>query len=61
MDGVVIRDWPETEELLRNRPRQGDGLFGTALKGLAAGLVATWVLDRVDWAMWDAEDSRTRA
>jgi hypothetical protein len=45
----------------RNRRPQGDGLLGTALKGLAAGLAATWVLDRIDWAMWDAEDSRTRA
>lgn len=61
VDGVRVRDWPETEELSRGRRPQGDGVLGTALKGLAAGLVATWVLDRVDWAMWDAEDSRTRA
>ena len=26
-----------------------------------AGAAAMWVLDRVDWAMWDAEDSLIRA
>ncbi|WP_210530038.1 DUF1440 domain-containing protein [Rubellimicrobium arenae] len=41
--------------------RQGDGLLGTLLKGAAAGAAAMWVLDRVDWAMWDAEASETRA
>jgi hypothetical protein len=59
MDGVMVTDWPETEEMGR-RP-EGDGLLGTVLKGAVAGIVATWVLDRVDWAMWNAEDSRTRA
>ena len=59
MDGVYVRDWPETEET-RRQP-EGDGLLGTILKGAVAGIAATWVLDRVDWAMWDAEDSRTRA
>jgi hypothetical protein len=59
MDGVMVTDWPETEEM--GRRRQGDGLLGTLLKGAVAGAAAMWVLDRVDWAMWDAEDSRTRA
>ena len=58
MDGVMVTDWPETEEM--GRP-QGDGLLGTLLKGAVAGAAAMWVLDRVDWAMWNAEDSRTRA
>ncbi|TNC72470.1 DUF1440 domain-containing protein [Rubellimicrobium roseum] len=40
---------------------EGDGLLGTVLKGAAAGIVATWVLDRLDWAMWDAEASERRA
>ncbi|WP_218013793.1 DUF1440 domain-containing protein [Rubellimicrobium rubrum] len=59
MDGVMVTDWPETEETAR--PRQGDGLLGTVLKGAVAGAAAMWVLDRVDWAMWDAEASETRA
>ena len=59
MDGVMVTDWPETEETAR--APQGDGLLGTILKGAVAGIAATWVLDRVDWAMWDAEASETRA
>jgi hypothetical protein len=52
MDGVVVAGWPETEET-RRRP-EGDGLLGTILKGAVAGIAATWVLDRVDWALWNA-------
>jgi len=59
MDGVMVTDWPETEEM--GRRQEGDGLLGTLLKGAVAGAIGIWVLDRVDWAMWDAEDSRTRA
>lgn len=59
MDGVVVTDWPETEEMGR-RPK-GDGLAATLLKGAVAGAIGIWVLDRVDWAMWDAEASETRA
>jgi hypothetical protein len=57
MDGVEVRGWPETEDA--RRP-QGDGLLGTLLKGAAAGAAAVWLMDRVDWAMWDAEDAETR-
>lgn len=60
MDGVMVRGWPETEEMPARR-EEGDGLLGTILKGAVAGIAATWVLDRVDWAMWDAEPSTTRA
>ncbi len=60
MDGVVVAGWPETEEMPA-RHREGDGLLGTILKGAVAGIAATWVLDRVDWALWDAEASETRA
>lgn len=59
MDGVRIEGWPRTEETEQRRPR-GDGLLGTLLKGAVAGAVAVWALDRVDWAMWDAESSETR-
>lgn len=59
MDGVMVRDWPGTEEMPRRRP--GDGLLGTLLKGAVAGAAAVWVMDRVDWAMFDSESSRTRA
>jgi hypothetical protein len=57
MDGVRVEGWPGPER----SERQGDGLLGTLLKGAVAGAVAVWVMDRVDWAMWDAENSRTRA
>lgn len=60
MDGVMVRDWPGTEEMPA-RHENGDGLLGTILKGAVAGIAATWALDRVDWALWDAEDSVTRA
>lgn len=33
----------------------------TALMGALAGAVAVWVLDRVDWFMWNREDPRARA
>jgi hypothetical protein len=58
MDGVVVAGWPETEEA-RQRP-QGDGLLGTVHKGAVAGIAATWVLDRVDWALWDAQGAEKR-
>lgn len=57
MDGVVVEGWPAEDRA----ERSGDGLLGTVLKGAVAGIVATWALDRVDWAMWEAEDSRHRA
>lgn len=60
MDGVMVQGWPETEEMPA-QAAEGDGLLGTILKGAVAGIAATWVLDRVDWAMWDAEASETRA
>ncbi len=58
MDGVVVAGWPETEESAR--PRRGDGLLGTLLKGAVAGAIGMWALDRADWAMWDAESAETR-
>ncbi len=60
MDGVMVQGWPGTEEM-PGRPPEGDGFLGTILKGAVAGAAAVWVMDRVDWALWDAEDSRTRA
>jgi hypothetical protein len=54
---VVVDGWPRTEETTR---RQGDGLLGTLLKGAVAGAIGIWVLDRVDWAMWDAQGAETR-
>ena len=29
MDGGMVRDWPETEEMSRGRTARGDGLLGT--------------------------------
>ncbi len=31
------------------------------LAGIAAGALGVWALDRVDWFMWNREDSKTRA
>lgn len=45
----------------RSGSTRGDGLLGTLLKGAVAGGVGIWALDRVDWALWDAEPSRRRA
>lgn len=61
MDGVMVEGWPSEAGARRSPAPQGDGLLGTLVKGAVAGAVAVWALDRADWAMWDAEDSRTRA
>ncbi|MBA2722666.1 MAG: DUF1440 domain-containing protein [Methylibium sp.] len=36
------------------------GVAATALMGAAAGAIAVWALDRVDWFMWNRLDARTR-
>lgn len=37
------------------------GLVSAALMGAAAGTVAVWALDRVDWFMWRRVEPRARA
>jgi len=41
-----------------DRPARGD-LGLDLLKGVAAGIVATWVIDRVDWFMYGLESDET--
>lgn len=48
------------EHLSNSRGTQSD-VASTALMGALAGAVAVWVLDRVDWFMWNREDPRARA
>jgi uncharacterized membrane protein YagU involved in acid resistance len=36
-------------------------LIWTAIRGAVAGLVATWVMDRVTTAMWDRESAEDKA
>jgi hypothetical protein len=38
----------------------GNDTFSKALMGAAAGTIATWVMDRVDWFMFDHEDPAAR-
>lgn len=38
----------------------GKHLFADAVKGAIAGAAAVWVLDRVDWFMFNHEDPETR-
>lgn len=38
----------------------GKHVAADALKGAIAGAAAVWVLDRVDWLMWNHEDPETR-
>lgn len=40
--------------------RAHQSLGPTLLKGAVAGAAAMWVLDRVDWLMWNAEAPATR-
>jgi len=42
------------------RDRQPDNLALDLLKGAVAGVVATWIMDRVDWAMYRREDPKVR-
>lgn len=42
------------------RHREPDSIAVDLLKGVVAGVIATWVLDRVDWAMYRREDPKTR-
>lgn len=37
------------------------GPLATGLMGAAAGAVGVWLLDRVDWFMWNREDQASRA
>jgi hypothetical protein len=57
MDDMMVKGWPETEELAR---RQGDGTGAALLKGAVAGIAASVALDRLDWFMWDQLDPETR-
>ena len=40
------------------RYRPDDSIAADMLKGAIAGAVATWVMDRVDWAMYRREKRR---
>ncbi len=42
------------------RHRESSSVAFDLFKGAAAGVVATWVMDRVDWAMYRREDPRSR-
>lgn len=42
------------------RYREPDSVATDMLKGAVAGAVATWVMDRVDWAMYRREDPASR-
>ena len=43
-----------------DQPDQKTGIVATALMGAAAGAVAVWALDRVDWFMWNRLADATR-
>lgn len=42
------------------RYRETSSVATDMLKGAVAGAVATWVMDRVDWAMYRREDPKSR-
>jgi hypothetical protein len=48
-----------TQQIDSYRVEQGS-VLGNALKGAVAGAVGVWVMDRVDWFMFDHEDPAAR-
>lgn len=39
---------------------ESDGLAGDVIKGAAAGVLAVWVMDRVDWFTWNRQPFAVR-
>lgn len=48
----------EGKPAMRYRPSRSVGM--DLFKGAVAGIVATWVMDRVDWVMYRREDPKSR-
>lgn len=42
------------------RPKERDSLLADMLTGVAAGAIGVWVMDQVDWYMYDHEDPEAR-
>ena len=42
------------------RSNENDGALAGALKGAVAGAIGVWVMDQVDWYMYDHEDPEAR-
>ena len=54
-DAITLERETATEDIGDESPA-----FATATRGLMAGAIGTWALDRADWLMWDHEDGEAR-
>lgn len=45
---------------MNNRPVDSDNMLMNAMKGAIAGAIGVWVMDRIDWFMFDHEDPAAR-
>lgn len=55
-DGMTYATWADPHAGGQTRV----GAFATVVRGVMAGAIGTWALDRVDWFMWDRESEESR-